>query len=190
MTRSLAKFLFLDQAPLTFQQLAPAVQSSRARYYGFANSLITELGRPGSLSLERSSTFLNNYRSHPQILAWPSQAFYGNRLVALAPPQKTGRFLTWHRLKRNFPVLFVPVRGYDQRDTDSPSWYNKSEAEKLVSLVVEQCHEFRDDVSSEDLGIITATQKQGTESINLRSCSHPLPSQGSEGFAIYQNWFD
>lgn len=76
---------------------------------------------------------VRNFRSHRDILKIPSELFYNSDLVPVADPAKTEQFITWKELpKPGFPIIFEGVVGVDQRDGQSPSYYNKDEAAIVV----------------------------------------------------------
>ena len=63
-----------------------------------------------------------------QILELPSKMFYKNKLKARAKFPSNG--------PRDMPpLLFVGAEGQETKDEDSPSYYNKYEAAKVVDKV-------------------------------------------------------
>ena len=55
---------------------------------------------------------VQNYRSHPAILEFPSKTWYDGELVPRVPDDVASRFLAWSELRgREFPLLFYSVPG-------------------------------------------------------------------------------
>lgn len=71
---------------------------------------------------------MNNFRSHPDILAFPNTEFYRGELLSRADPVVTHSLVTYDKLpKKNFPIIFHGVVGKDQREASSPSFFNIDE---------------------------------------------------------------
>ena len=78
---------------------------------------------------------VNNYRSHRAIIEIPKQLFYDNELNECA-----GEFrnvmLGWGELPNtDFPIIFHPVYGADQREAESPSFFNVAEVETVETYL-------------------------------------------------------
>lgn len=89
-----------------------------------------------------------NYRSHPALVSLPSRLFYGGALVAAANPGAVSGFCGWAGLAPGaraaaergglgFPMLFHGVEGEDEREGNSPSWFNQ--VELMVRSVSTHC---------------------------------------------------
>ena len=70
---------------------------------------------------------VNNYRSHRKIIEIPKKLFYDDELNECA-----GEFrqvmLQWEELPNpQFPLIFHPVFGMDEREGQSPSFFNVAE---------------------------------------------------------------
>ena len=134
-------------------QLAPQVYSLIAKRNCFHISLLERLYDHAvyeSGSAEQCRTLLTeNYRSRPevcirltsfnvhsiliiilQILALPSNLFYGKQLTCSA------KFSFERRLKDVPPLKFIGVPGRECRDKDSPSYYNNLEAVEVTKQVI------------------------------------------------------
>lgn len=86
-----------------------------------------------------------NWRSHPAILKFPNEEFYDNKLEACADPMVTHSICgKWNRLVRqDFPIIFHGVKGKDQREASSPSFFNIDEATIVKNYVKELLEEKR-----------------------------------------------
>ncbi|KAK0442815.1 P-loop containing nucleoside triphosphate hydrolase protein [Desarmillaria tabescens] len=83
----------------------------------------------GDPETARIMELLKNFRSHPAILAFVNAHFYKNRLQACGDPRLTRSMeigTTFRR--RSFPIIFHAVVGQDQREEESPSYFNINEA--------------------------------------------------------------
>ena len=168
------------------KQLGPIVRSPIAQRYGLEISLLERLmdlpvykkrppvgpdtGRPtggaggdydnvgGGYDSALVTKLLDNYRSHPDILHLPNKLFYDGELRARADPTMTHRFDRWAELPaQGFPIVFHGVEGLDQREGDSPSWFNAMECE-VVRKYVEALKAAR--ISPSQIGVITPYNKQ------------------------------
>eukprot|EP01122_Echinamoeba_exundans_P016115 TRINITY_DN8073_c0_g1_i1.p1 TRINITY_DN8073_c0_g1~~TRINITY_DN8073_c0_g1_i1.p1 ORF type:complete len:1245 (-),score=277.96 TRINITY_DN8073_c0_g1_i1:32-3766(-) len=124
------------------KQLGPRLYSRSVKHFKLGLSIMERLrdgNQPYSTAAGGIHMFqlTNNYRSHQSILDFPSTHFYGGKLKSVADKNVVNKLLTWKELRNNpkFPVLFVPVEGEDQRDADSPSWYNLDEISQVCRLV-------------------------------------------------------
>lgn len=159
-------------------QLGPIVRSPVAKNFRFGMSLLERLvtsaanvpNNRGCYSVAEGTEFsdiygvqlLNNYRSHPSILEIPNQLFYHSRLVPEADHHLTYS-LAEHPIlpAKGFPVLFQQMDGKDEREGDSPSWFNPLEVTAVIELVknfLEERGKFK--AVAKDIGIITPYRKQ------------------------------
>eukprot|EP01117_Protostelium_nocturnum_P016450 TRINITY_DN6506_c0_g6_i1.p1 TRINITY_DN6506_c0_g6~~TRINITY_DN6506_c0_g6_i1.p1 ORF type:complete len:617 (+),score=142.37 TRINITY_DN6506_c0_g6_i1:3-1853(+) len=156
------------------QQLGPIIRSPIACKYGLDKSLLQRLieleyykkdsilysdtqGYPP----ERITKLVKNYRSHENILQLPSNLFYCSELVPCADPQVASELCKWEGLPNQdgFPFLFHGVVGKDQREANSPSWFNVSEIEQTRDYIKSLFHQFKN-LQMSDFGIITPYRKQ------------------------------
>jgi hypothetical protein len=101
---------------------------------------------------------LETYRCHPEIIKIPNELFYDNDLVDMSGPEARS-LLSWDYLvKPRFPLIFHGVNGENQREGNSPSWFNQSEVEQVLQYV--QLLKEHARVSPSDIGIIAPYQKQ------------------------------
>lgn len=140
-------------------QLGPVIFSSEAKKHGLGRSYLERLfdyqlyseGDEGYVT-----TLCRNYRCHPEILQLPSKLFYHGELIACCEAMKS---TPWADLLPNkeFPILFTGVQGYDEREGDNPSWFNRLEASMVVKLIRKLTAL---NVSEEDIGVITPYRQQ------------------------------
>ena len=155
------------------KQLGPTVFSSTAEKGGLALSFIERLvttASPYAIDYEAfPSTYGYNpvyitkltdcYRCHPDILKIPNELFYNKELIAKADPTVSHSLLDWSELpNKKFPLIFHGVEGKQDREGNSPSWFNISEIEMVlyyVQLLVDtrKC-------DSDAIGVITPYRKQ------------------------------
>jgi helicase MOV-10 len=153
------------------KQLGPVIRSSVAIEYGLDVSLLERTVycrlHPESfvdhspLSMIPLGIFhlVDNYRAHPAIMDLYNNLFYDGNLLAKADRNITDIFLGWDSLvNRSLPIIFKHVDGDEERDVDSPSWYNKKEIQEVFSYVNQILSSKR--VKESDIGILTPYRKQ------------------------------
>ena len=122
-----------------------------------------------SFTLDYKNTFLHtpylvllteNYRCHAKILDFPSDCFYGGKLVAKGD-QST------HEL---VPVLsFYAAQGVDNRDEGSLAYYNDAEVAEVVKRVEELDHLWPKDWSK-SIGVLTPYRDQVLTYMDSTDC--------------------
>uniref|UniRef100_A0AAR2M0M0 RNA helicase n=1 Tax=Pygocentrus nattereri TaxID=42514 RepID=A0AAR2M0M0_PYGNA len=158
------------------QQLGPVLRSPLAQQHGFGLSLLERLMTQNSLYQKTQdgcqaydscfvTKLLRNYRSHPAILKIPNELFYDNELQVFADQMEREAFCRWEHLpEKGFPVIFHGVMGKDERESNSPSFFNVSEIEVLISylnkLILTQGKNGLPKLSAADIGIIAPYRKQ------------------------------
>ncbi|XP_051985600.1 putative helicase mov-10-B.1 [Xyrauchen texanus] len=158
------------------QQLGPVLRSPLAQQHGLGYSLLERLMKQnalyqkiqdGHLKYDRRfvTKLLRNYRSHPSILKIPNELFYENELQVFANQMEREAFCCWEHLpKKGFPVLFHGVMGKDEREANSPSFFNVTEIEVIVSylnkLMQTQGKKGLPKLIANDIGIIAPYRKQ------------------------------
>ena len=82
---------------------------------------------------------VKNFRSHASILQYPNDCFYKNDLEACGN-QDTDAFIGSALLPNpNYPIIFHAIPGLDQREANSPSFFNVDEVLQ-VKAYVEELH--------------------------------------------------
>ncbi|KAI4903009.1 hypothetical protein NFI96_012038, partial [Prochilodus magdalenae] len=174
------------------QQLGPVLRSPLAQQHGLGTRtsvffFICVVATSGLSLLERLMTqnslyqkiqdgcqaydsrfvtkLLRNYRSHPAILKIPNELFYDNELQVFADQVEREAFCNWEHLpKQGFPVIFHGVMGKDERESNSPSFFNVSEIEVIISylkkLILTQGKNGLPKLSAANIGIIAPYRKQ------------------------------
>uniref|UniRef100_A0A3B4CLG4 RNA helicase n=1 Tax=Pygocentrus nattereri TaxID=42514 RepID=A0A3B4CLG4_PYGNA len=175
------------------KQLGPILRSPLAIKYGLGLSLLARLMTKNPLYQKGETGFntryvtklLRNYRSHKSILKIPNEMFYDGELQPFADEFSTSLYCNWEHLpKRGFPVIFHGVPGKDERESNSPSFFNTSEIVVVVSylkkLLLSQAKKGIAKISPRDIGIITPYRKQ-VEKLRkaIRTCDKELKAYRS-----------
>ncbi|KAL2103238.1 hypothetical protein ACEWY4_000106 [Coilia grayii] len=157
------------------KQLGPILRSPIAKKHGLEVSLLERLMKHNPLYQKDESGRYNNryvtklllnYRSHSSILKVPNELFYEGELIAHANEISTHMYCTWEHLpKKGFPVIFHGVLGKDEREANSPSFFNRSEVEVVVAylrklLLQPQGKKGLAHIAPKDIGIIAPYRKQ------------------------------
>ncbi|XP_072308203.1 putative helicase mov-10-B.1 [Eucyclogobius newberryi] len=157
------------------KQLGPILRSPLALQYGLGTSLLERLMTQNELYQKTSDSghfdtrfvtkLLRNYRSHAAILKIPNELFYENELQVFADPWERENYCNWEHLPRKgFPIIFHGVLGKDEREANSPSFFNVSEIEVLmdylVKLIKTQGKKNLPKLTAKDIGIISPYRKQ------------------------------
>uniref|UniRef100_A0A0D9VPT7 RNA helicase n=1 Tax=Leersia perrieri TaxID=77586 RepID=A0A0D9VPT7_9ORYZ len=143
-------------------QLGPVVFCKQAEQDGLGKSYLQRLLR----EYEQYSTgdpnyvtkLVRNYRCHPAILELPSELFYEGELIACKEDQVSSIYDCVDLPNKSFPVLFVGIQGCDEREGNNPSWFNRIEASKVVSIIRKLTRD--GDVGEADIGVITPYRQQ------------------------------
>jgi superfamily I DNA and/or RNA helicase len=101
-----------------------------------------------------------NYRSHALLLQVPNTSFYDGALQACGDREITDCRLQWHGLPtRGVPIYWHGVEGKEDREGNSPSWFNGNEA-VCVLQHLQSLMQMQPDCKPEHIGIIAAYNKQ------------------------------
>lgn len=169
-------------------QLGPIVRSPIALKFDFNTSLLERLVSdadpergcysvariaedPASFSDLYGVLLRNNYRSHPAILKPPNTLFYHSCLVEAANRAYTYALVDHPALPtKNFPVMFHHVCGKDEREHNSPSWFNPLEVTAVAGVLEQLLQSGR--VQANEIGIIAPYRKQV---VKLRTALARIP---------------
>ncbi|CAG8668732.1 13831_t:CDS:2 [Gigaspora margarita] len=143
------------------KQLGPFVYSSTAKELGLGQSLIERLTKTSYYDFSDTCKYgvklLINYRTHPSILKFPNATFYGDELQP-CDDLDTDSLVNFSYLpKKGYPLMFWKVTGKENREGQSPSWFNAHEAGYVLAVVKQL---LKEDVKPEDIGIISPYVKQ------------------------------
>ncbi|XP_056886470.1 putative helicase mov-10-B.1 [Takifugu flavidus] len=157
------------------KQLGPILRSPLAIQYGLGVPLLERLMRDNALYQQNPDSghfdnryvtkLLRNYRSHAAILRIPNELFYENELQVFANQWDREAYCNWEYLPRKgFPLIFHGVMGKDEREANSPSFFNVTEIEALVDYLIKlletQGKQGLPKLNATDIGIITPYRKQ------------------------------
>ncbi|XP_075766067.1 helicase MOV-10 [Pelodiscus sinensis] len=161
------------------KQLGPILRSPLAIEHGLDVSLLERLMLHNTLYQRAAQGYdpqfvtklLRNYRSHAALLAIPNRQFYEGELQECADRLITHSYCTWEQLPtQGFPIVFHGVSGEDQREGNSPSFFNAQEIHVLLTylkqLLQSQGKRGRARLSPKEIGIISPYRKQ-VEKIRL-----------------------
>ncbi|KAJ3024756.1 UNVERIFIED_CONTAM: Helicase MOV-10 [Siphonaria sp. JEL0065] len=131
------------------KQLGPIVRSDLGIVSGYAMSYLERLVETCSAYSVNHNTagyqhphnivqLVNNYRSHSAILELYSKTFYNGTLVCSAvmdPSLKALNRLSWLPNGNEFPLVFHGIAGKDEREGNSPSWFNGDEVKIVIGYL-------------------------------------------------------
>ncbi|KAK4887270.1 hypothetical protein RN001_003541 [Aquatica leii] len=153
------------------QQLGPIIHSQRANSFGFGMSMLERFMTKCSVYKKSDDGYndhvltklVKSYRSHPAILALPNKLFYDEDLIAPEERKLTDIAIGWDELpNKNFPVVFHCVVGKDEREANSPSFFNVQEIDIVLNylqkLIGSRLQGMR--IEQDHIGIITPYRKQ------------------------------
>ncbi|CAI7798861.1 unnamed protein product [Closterium sp. NIES-53] len=157
------------------KQLGPVVRSLTARKYKLPCSYLERLASLGIFSAEDQkdgsytgyntsaiTKLVKNYRSHPKILELPNEMFYEGELEACADEMARSSLCRWNELpnKNEFPIIFHGVMGKDEREGNSPSFFNPTEASVVLKYITSLMGYRSQRVPLTDIGVVTPYRKQ------------------------------
>jgi len=160
------------------KQLGPIIRSNMAKEFRLDQSLLERLCKrsPYQRTVENGddenstqlydvrvmTKLVRNYRSHPAILELPNARFYDGDLIARSDRLTSHTLCNWEYLpKKNFPLIFHGVQGKDEREGNSPSWFNPEEAQLVKTYVDLLVKDTRlNKLKGEEIGVVTPYHKQ------------------------------
>ena len=150
------------------QQLGPSTFSKVESVHGLHVSIMERLATlpayQGDAAPRTCARLTLNYRSHPALVNLLSKISYSNTLVPKAPKAKVEALAAWSKRgsTRTHPLLFCAVEGgVEEREGDSPSFFNRQEAvviSDLISELLAACG--GGSFGQEHIGVITPFYKQ------------------------------
>jgi len=170
------------------RQLGPIVRSPIAKSERFHTSYLERLIDTDMYSKDKNGEYnstyicklIHNYRSHPKILQFPSQLFYDGDLIASGDPVVVESFCGWEELPNpQVPIIFHGIIGEDQREGNSPSWFNPLEVMEVLSYVKKITSRKKNPVKPQDIGVVTPYHKQVTKLRKVLSKHFPDVKVGS-----------
>ena len=162
------------------KQLGPILRSPISIKNGLDVSLLERLMEtcdvykkratmPPSFDSRVVTKLVQNYRSHPDILKLPNKLFYDNELEVKADQLVRESLCKWEHLpKKDFPIIFHGIVGMDEREENSPSFFNAAEASqvaKYVDMMINDTKGIRIDRSK--IGVISPYKKQVSQSAKI-----------------------
>ncbi|GAA5878816.1 hypothetical protein JCM8547_004841 [Rhodosporidiobolus lusitaniae] len=153
-------------------QLGPVIRSPISSQFGLSHSLLSRLMSlplysPSNHSLRGTTYTLltQNYRNHPSILHLRNLLFYANELVPRAPAKIANASEDWKGWPgKGFPLVSHAVKGRDEREGSSPSFFDVGEM-SVVRNVVEGLRAKKSGarVRDQDIGVINFLQRPAEE---------------------------
>ncbi|KAH3800782.1 putative helicase mov-10-B.1 [Dreissena polymorpha] len=150
------------------KQLGPIIRASIALNFGLPMSLMERL--MNTIEMYKTKPYderyitklICNYRSHDSILAVPRSLFYDNELHSCGDEMILNSLLGWERLpNKEFPIIFHAVMGLDEREGNSPSWFNRDEVAQIEAYLDSLLEEKKGQkIKPSDIGIISPYRKQ------------------------------
>ncbi|KAF8586065.1 P-loop containing nucleoside triphosphate hydrolase protein, partial [Ramaria rubella] len=102
-----------------------------------------------------------NFRSHPSIIRFSSEQFYNGSLLPCAPKEITHSLLRSHEiLAPGFPVIFRSLSGKDDRESNSPSFFNIEEVSVIKRYITALKGDRRLRLTDKDFGVISPYHAQ------------------------------
>ncbi|KAI0826354.1 P-loop containing nucleoside triphosphate hydrolase protein [Irpex lacteus] len=113
-----------------------------------------------------------NFRSHPQILRFPNERFYDSVLEPCGDSRVINSYIGSSFLaNRKFPIVFRALSGKDDREANSPSFFNAMEVLE-VKACVEQLRSNREvRITDDDIGVIAPYHAQ---CLRIRASLKPI----------------
>ncbi|KAG9024568.1 hypothetical protein FRB95_011351 [Tulasnella sp. JGI-2019a] len=147
-------------------QLGPIIRSGVARTLGLGVSFLERLMRREIYDekIWHGITVVKltkNFRSHDAILHFPNTHFYGSELQVCGDREVIDRFVGSPVLpNRKFPVVFHGVSGEDDRESDSPSYFNIAEVSVVADYIDRLLHDASRPLDPKEIGVIAPYRAQ------------------------------
>ncbi|KAG8984017.1 hypothetical protein FRB90_005620, partial [Tulasnella sp. 427] len=167
------------------KQLGPITRSPVAQRLGLAMSWLDRLMAMPLYDPERFNgvtvvKLIKNWRSHEAILRFPNEEFYKNQLEAHADPTVINSCLRWWQLpKATFPIVFHAIKGKDQRQASSPSFFNAQEASAVKDYITDLKADSGLRLTDTMIGVISPYNAQCQKIRTAIKVHHPSVKVGS-----------
>lgn len=166
------------------KQLGPVIHNMHAKEHGLATSLLERLmtrplyhrddnGKYNPLVLTK---LVQSFRSHEELLQLPNELFYDGDMECCASKE-----LRYHCCgpeynqepldTKGHPMIFHGIAGKDEREGNSPSWFNKHECIQVLDYTKALLRVRGKPVTPKDIGIITPYNKQAQKLTRLLKAS-------------------
>lgn len=135
------------------------------------------------------SKLVQNYRNHPAILATSNKEFYAGELQACAPVSITASLRQWDGWpNKNFPIIFHSVKGVDEREGTSPSFFNVSEISTVRQYVESLRKSKKVKVVDSDIGALSSFEalddSYETDDTSVRQASSLRTQLSARSYAL------
>lgn len=148
------------------KQLGPIIRSPTAKELGLEKSYLERLMEfPAYDEVQQHGIsivkLIRNFRSHPAILRFPNERFYGNDLIPAGDTEIINAYIGCDILPaRKFPIIFHAISGRDEREEKSPSFFNIAEATQVRWYVEALQANQQVQTSNDEIGIISPYRAQ------------------------------
>ncbi|KAJ7154602.1 P-loop containing nucleoside triphosphate hydrolase protein [Mycena filopes] len=148
------------------KQLGPIIRSAIARELGLETSYIERLMKReiyDEVSGYGTSVvkLTKNFRSHGAILKFPNERFYKGELEQCGDPRVINAYLGAALLpNKKFPIVFHAIKGKDDREAASPSFFNIDEVSQVKTYIKTLRDDRRVRITDNDIGVIAPYHAQ------------------------------
>ncbi|KAG8870410.1 hypothetical protein FRB97_009799 [Tulasnella sp. 331] len=166
-------------------QLGPIVRSPVAQKLGLGTSWLDRLMslpayEPAVYGGVTVVKLIKNWRSHPAILKFPNEEFYKGELEPHADEVITHSCLRWDMLPTTtFPMMFHAIKGKDERQSTSPSFFNIAEASAVGEYVRDLKGHRQLRLMDPEIGVISPYNAQCQKIRAVIRIQHPGVKVGS-----------
>lgn len=143
------------------KQIGPDIRSPQAKHHKLHRSLMEALANENEIYRSPSLFKLElhtNYRCHPEIMKLPSKWFYNDELKCNGVPEAWNTVRSWSLLQ-GFPLKLIGIRGRQQKEGKSPSYYNIEEIYQIKELIIQALNEAKK-LREEDISVLCPTFAQ------------------------------
>ncbi|KAJ7255409.1 P-loop containing nucleoside triphosphate hydrolase protein [Mycena rebaudengoi] len=148
------------------QQLGPIIRSSIARDLGLETSYIERLMKR-EIYDEKTGygtsvvKLIKNFRSHNAILKFPNDRFYRGELQQCGDARVINAYIGSPLLPaKKFPIVFHAISGKDDREANSPSFFNIDEATQVKAYIQKLRSDRRVRITDNEIGVIAPYHAQ------------------------------